>query len=425
MVPQLHKRFNDEDVSFILKKYDLKALSLKQALELLQIKRARFFRLLKEYRDNPETFSINYERKNSKRLNQITEEIIIEELKRQKELIDNKDIPISDYNYTYVKDRIFKDYKISVSVPTIIKRAKDYGYYLPKIERKKHQREVLTNYPGELIQQDSSYHLFAPHSKVKWYLITAIDDYSRFILYARLVERETSYAHILGLEKIVLAYGIPLRYYVDSHSIFRFVQGRDSIWRNHKKLTDSVLTQFQQVLKDLNIDITYALSPQAKGKVERSYRWLQDRVVRACALEGIERIEDAQKILDYEVKRYNYEWVHGTTGEIPALRLEKAIKMGKTMFREFKINPPFESIKDIFCLRDTRIVNGYGNIKFKNIEFNIRDVPPNERIEIRLYLDTEKGIVYLRFWYKNKFICEKKEKIKNLDMSAFEFYAFK
>ncbi len=57
----------------------------------------------------------------------------------------------------------------------------------------------------------------------------------------------------------------PLAYYVDSHSIFRFVQGRDSFWRNHYRLTDEANPQWKQLLDDCRVKVTYALSPQAKG----------------------------------------------------------------------------------------------------------------------------------------------------------------
>jgi len=82
---------------------------------------------------------------------------------------------------------------------------------------------------------------------------TSIDDYSRLILYACLVERETTWEHILALEAVLLKYGFPLAYYVDSHSIFRFVQGRDSFWRNHYKLTDEANPQWKQVLDDCRV----------------------------------------------------------------------------------------------------------------------------------------------------------------------------
>lgn len=110
---------------------------------------------------------------------------------------------------------------------------------------------------------------------------------ARYILYAALIERESSWTHIQALESVILKYGLPYSYYVDSHCIFRFVQGRDSVHRTHYSLTDEVDPQWKQVLKDLDVHVTYALSPQAKGKIERPYEWLQDRIVRTCAREGI------------------------------------------------------------------------------------------------------------------------------------------
>ena len=77
-------------------------------------------------------------------------------------------------------------------MPTIIDRARKHDFYLRKPKRTAHDREVLTNYAGELIQHDSSYHLWAPAAREKWYLITSLDDYSRYILYAQLLKKETA-----------------------------------------------------------------------------------------------------------------------------------------------------------------------------------------------------------------------------------------
>ena len=140
---------------------------------------------------------------------------IVKELKIEKDLIKNKDVPIKWYNYSYIKDLLEQKYSQKVSLPTIIDRAKRNNFYFLKPKRKAHDREVITNYPGELIQHDSSHHLFAPYAASKWYLITSIDDYSRLILYAVLVERETAWEHILALEAVLLKYGFPLAYYVD------------------------------------------------------------------------------------------------------------------------------------------------------------------------------------------------------------------
>ena len=111
------------------------------------------------------------------------------------------------------------------------------------------------------------------------------------------------------------------------------------------------------VIDECKVKPIYALSPQARGKIERPYRWQQDRVVRGCAREGIKTIEEAEQVLEKEITRYNYHQVHSTTGEAPIIRFERAIREKKSLFREFKIPSPYTSIKDIYCLRVERRLN--------------------------------------------------------------------
>ncbi len=409
MSEQIHKRLSNEFVKSILEKYIKGELKVKQCLLILQIKKTRFFELVKEFKTNPSSFSISYKRKSpTNKLDPTAEKIIIEELKREKELIiDNPDVPVNFYNYSSIKTEIERKYDIHVSLPTIIKIAKENKYYKARKKKEKHTKEVITEYAGELIQHDSSYHKFSPYADRKWYLITTLDDYSRYILYARLVEKEVVWEHIKALEDVFLGYGIPIAYYTDSHSIFRFVQGRDSIWREHKKVTDEVSPQFKQILEELGVRLIYAISPQAKGKIERSYRWIQDRLVRRCVREYIKDIRGANEILEEEIKRYNERQVHSMTKEIPIIRLEKAIKRGKSLFREFKIPEPYEDIKDIFCYRIKRRVDGYHKISIKNEKIRIRGVEVYEEVEVRVIPDYERGISELRIWHKGRLVDKK------------------
>ncbi len=414
MGEQLHKKFVDEEIKALLEKYLNNQIELDYVLQILGIKRRRFFELLSGYKSNPEGFSIQYKRTTSKKIRKHLEKIIIKELETEKEMIENKDIPIRFYNYSYIKDQIFKKYQQKVSVPTIITRAKQNNYYIPKPQSKTHDREVLTNYPGELIQHDSSHHLWAPYAQNKWYLITSIDDYSRYLLYAALLEKESSWAHIAALESVFLTFGIPFRYYTDNHSIFRFVQGRDSVWREHRKLTDDVDPQFKQVLNDCNVKITYALSPQAKGKIERPYQWLQDRIVRTCARENIKTIEPAQEVLRYEVHRYNNIQKHSTTLEIPAVRFQNAVNNNKTLFRRFNIRPPYLSHKDIFCLREERTVDAYRKISIDSLQLRIQNAPIGEKIQLRIYPDTKTRLAEIRCWHNGKLIDAINVKLSDL-----------
>ena len=417
---QLHKRFSDEQVKTILERYLSKEIKINYILEVLGVKRRRFFELLKEYKHDPAKFSISYNRKkHPRRIVKGIEKNIVKELRIEKRLIVNKDMPIKSYNYSYIKDQLYNKYKQKVSLPTIIDRAKRNGFYFPKRERKSHDREVLTNYVGELIQHDASYHKWSPYADKKWYLITSLDDYSRMLLYAELIERQTSWDHILALEGVSLNYGLPLSYYVDSHSIFRFVQGRDSFWRKHYKLTDEADPQWKQVLYDCRVKVTYALSPQAKGKIERPYRWLQDRIVRTCAREGIKSIKKAEEVLRYEVDRYNNHQVHSTTREIPALRFRRALNDKKSFLREFTLFPPFESTKDIFCLRTERTVNSYRRISINNLELKVSGVPIGGKVQLRIVPDKESDLVEIRFWYNNRLVSV--QNVKNKDLNLVHF----
>jgi len=412
---QVHKKFTDEQVKNLLERYLKHEIERKYIQEILGIGKVRFFALLKQYRKNPQCYSIKYQRTTKPKLNNEAEQALIKELRIEKQLIDSKDIPIRKYNYSYIKDLLEVAYQQKVSLTTIIKRAKQNEFYLPKKPKKAiHDREVLTNYVGELIQHDSSFHLWSPPAKEKWYLVTSLDDFSRFIFYATFLKKETSWDHILALQTVILNYGLPLSYYVDSHSIFRFVQGRDSIWRNHRKLTDEINPQWKQVLNDCNVKVTYALSPQAKGKIERPYQWLQDRLIRTCVREDVKDINHGQRILDSELQRYNYKQLHSTTQEVPYYRLQRALKEGRSLFREFKVPFPYESVKDIFCLRTTRVADAYRNISLNGLQLKVKNASPRETLFLRIY-PLNKEVSEIRFWCQDKLIDIQKVKINAVE----------
>jgi len=168
MSKQLHKNFTDGQVKSFLKSYLDKEIKISYILQMLKIKRSRIFELLAKYHKDPDSFSIQYERNISNyRIDREIEANIVKELKLEKDLIKAKDVPIRCYNYTYIKDILENDYCQKVSLPTIIDRAKRNNFYFLRPKRKAHDREVITNYPGELIQHDSSHHLFAPYAARK------------------------------------------------------------------------------------------------------------------------------------------------------------------------------------------------------------------------------------------------------------------
>jgi len=401
---QIHTKFTVEQVKVLLASYENGHLSREEIEKTLGIGKTRFFALLKYFRENPVTFSIDYQRTSKKRLEPDTEEKIKAELLRDKALLDDKDLPISGYNYAALNDRLKKG-GIKVSTPTIINRAINLGCYQAKKKKKaQHDREVTTSAVGDLIQHDASIHKWSPYAVDKWTLITSLDDYSRMLLYADFVESETSWAHIQAAQFLMQTFGVPFRYYVDNLRVFRFIQHRDSVWKNLVLGTDDVNTQWQQTLALMKTGVVFALSPQAKGKIERPYRWLQDRIVRTCALEHVSSLEDARSVLREEVHRYNFLQVHSTTQEIPVIRFENACLDQKSLFRPFVIPQPYSLAKDVFCIRHARVADGYRKVSIANHMFQIPGIVPREDVEIHFVPDELKSQVELRFWANNKLV---------------------
>lgn len=402
MAEQIHRRFTDEHVKTLLELYQNQAISLVAVLQRLGCGRSRFFELLKKYRQDPNYFTIVYRRhKPQHHLAPEIDKIIREELEKDYELIRNPDTPVCNYNYAYIRNQVMCRTDQKISAQTIRNRAKAWGYYFHKRKKdKKVPRQVVTEAVGILLQHDSSHHKWSPYADRQWSLITTIEDHSRYLMYANLVETESTWAHIQAAKAVILKYGIGHFYYVDRHSIFRYKRTRDSPW-HIRRAQEEALTKWRTVIEKCNMRVIYALSPEAKGKVERPYRWLQDHLVRTCARERIRNIDQARPILQQEVKRYNEHQLHSTTGEIPALRLQRAIHEDRNCFKPFQLPASYSSLKDIFCLHEYRKVNGYNQISWENHKIKI-PIPLPQGTTVELHIIPHNLRKEMRLWYKNR-----------------------
>ncbi len=172
-------------------------------------------------------------------------------------------------------------------------------------------------------------------------------------------------------------------------------------------------------MNECRVKTIYALSAQAKGKIERPYRWLQDRIVRTCAREDVRTIEGARDVLRYEVHRYNQHQVHSTTGEIPIIRFERAIKETRHLFRPFKVPFPFQSTKDIFCIKEERTTDAYRKISIDGLELRVPGVDPREKIELRMVPADGGELTEIRFWHKGRLTGI--QKVKTADLKTVRF----
>jgi transposase len=155
---------------------------------------------------------------------------------------------------------------------------------------------------GELVMQDSSPFRWLEQRAPACSLIAVIDDASSR-LWARLVEHDTTEENLRTLGGWLQRYGRPLAHYTDKHSIFRHRSGAAALQEQLRG--EEALSQFGRALRELGIEWIAAHSPQAKGRIERLFGTLQDRLVKEMRLAGIDHLAAANHFLE---KHFLPEW---------------------------------------------------------------------------------------------------------------------
>ena len=144
---------------------------------------------------------------------------------------------------------------------------------------------------GALLLWDGSPHRWLGESGPKWTLVVAMDDATGALLYGVFSEQEDAQSYLSCLKHLLIERGIPLAIYMDRHGIFK---RNDDHWTLEEELAgERIPTQVGLALKSVGVEPIFALSPQAKGRVERLFGTLQDRLVSELRLAGIRTRDQA------------------------------------------------------------------------------------------------------------------------------------
>jgi hypothetical protein len=162
-----------------------------------------------------------------------------------------------------------------------------------RIHQPRHRRECL----GELIQIDGCEHWWFEDRGPQCTLLVFVDDATSRLMQLRFAPSESAFAYFRATRDYLETHGKPVAFYSDKHSVFR--KTKPDIAGGHG------MTQFGRALHELNIDILCANVPQAKGRVERAHKTLQDRLVKELRLAGISDIEAANAWLPAFLVDYN------------------------------------------------------------------------------------------------------------------------
>lgn len=239
-----------------------------------------------------------------------------------------------DFGPTLAAEKLAEEHGVSVSRETLRKWMRDDGLWLSRAQRRRfHQPRLRREHYGELIQIDGSEHRWFEGRGPICTLLVFIDDATSSLMQLRFVPSESTFSYFEALELYLTRHGVPVAFYSDKHSVFRVVKA--------EARSGHGMTQFGRALSELNIEILCANSSQAKGRVERANRTLQDRLVKELRLAGLSDIEGANAFLEDFTPRYNARFARSParSGDLHRPLTLTAKRLG-----------------DILCWRDQRYV---------------------------------------------------------------------
>ena len=201
-------------------------------------------------------------------------------------------------NHTHMSELLSEREGIDITRSTLRRLLVSAGENSPRRRRPPKHRVRRQRMPreGMLIQVDGSYHRWLGKEGPQFALLLAIDDASGTVVNALFCELENTRSYFLLLDVLIRRCGIPLALYVDLHAVFKHTASSE---------TATAPTQFSRARDELGIQLIFALSPQAKGRVERAAGTFQDRLVSELRLARATNINDANRVLEGFLPRFN------------------------------------------------------------------------------------------------------------------------
>ena len=377
MTQQIAKRLTSQWVIQVLRQFNDHTISEKEACELLGIKRIQLYELRRRWlKANLKgiDFQLTSSGENQKRsLTPDIEEFLHQELTYITEVARHYR---NKFNFSFLSEKVQKKFDTFIHRNTIRRFALNEGYYEKTTkEKQKPCIRFEMDSIGALFQHDTSRHAWLPHSKRYHDLIMTKDDHSRRTMGFGLREVESAWYHLCIARRTFETFGIPLAYYVDRHSIFKFSLGSECIHYTRRISEEEGKVQFKRALNSLDVSVLYAQEAKSKGKIEKHLDYYQRRLPQECERYKVKTVKEAMKILTDLVYFYDNKRTHMETGEIPVERWNRAIKEGRSKLRPI---PENIDLDDIFSLHFQRTVYHDGTIKFQGKTYKLNQFPGNK-----------------------------------------------
>ena len=239
----------------------------------------------------------------------------------------------ADFGPTLAAEKLIEQ-GFSISRETLRKWMADDGLWLSRKQRRTfRQPRLRRECHGELIQIDGSDHRWFEDRSDACTLLVFIDDATSKLMQLLFVRSESTFTYFRALELYLQNHGRPVAFYSDKHTVFRVAK--------KEAMNGQGMTQFGRALSELSIEILCANSSQAKGRVERVNRTLQDRLVKELRLAGVSDMAAGNAFLPGFVDAFNEKFA------VSAIKPDN-------LHRPLNVVP--DRLRDILCKREQRYV---------------------------------------------------------------------
>ena len=245
-------------------------------------------------------------------------------------------------NHTHLSELLREREGMDVGRTTLRRILVGAGVDSPRRRRPPQHRVRRQRMPreGMLIQIDGSYHRWLGDDGQQFTLLLAVDDATGMVVNALFCEYENTHDYFVLMRGLMQRYGIPIALYTDRHSVFKHVPGSG---------LSGAPTQFSRAMDRLGVQMIFALSPQAKGRVERTAGTFHDRLVTELRLAGATDIKEANFVLDDFLDRFNERF------GVPAQEPEPA----------YRPTDPQLCMDTVLCFKHTRKVARDNTVKYR------------------------------------------------------------
>jgi transposase len=350
-----------------------KLMTRTEAAEKLNVSERQVYRIQKSYREKGDQGLVHGNRgKPSQRR-------IGKEVRDKIQNLLNE--TYSDYNTLHFQEILSEQFGINMSYSTLQSIRRAAGHPTPRKKKSQPHRNRRTPSPiyGMMLQADASIHPWLEERGPKLALVALIDDATNRV-WGTFRDYEDAAGYVEVLQEVCLTEGIPMMLYTDKRNVF---QDQRELSIEDQLAGKERTTHFKSILDKLGIELIQADSPQAKGRVERLFGTLQDRLVKALREADAKTLVEANRVLQVFLLKHNKRFT------------KKAAQEGSA----FVPWPPSLAPDELFCFRYTRKVRNDNTIVFDTV---VLQIPPGAfrahyakaTVELRQHLDCALTVHY-------------------------------